>query len=724
MRPLTGKVRFEWQIQQQDVGDRVIFMPPYVEKGKTKTTLILLQIIDDNPSQPIDQTVKRWITIQTKRDDDSGNPDVYQVSISSSAYTLPAAVQITPELNDCRAEPPDWKKPCKDLVAQILTPPDDIIAQKEWVRLEAVNLQDPDAVDLICTSIRCIPDRTSRSFNDDVRWTWTIVKGGGRFLKGNVGRFVIYEAPQQETEVEIEVRIDNPYGLQCSDDVPPPDKIKLRIVKPGIRMELTDSTWLPLGGTAANTVTKRSYLVYKDGDTWVDARPHMCRIHKFELLNTTTESGFCLNGGNHNDTSLDLWIPEGANHECSDEHPFAGRAEKFYQKAETKRPVREYTLTVECEDYGAWAFLRSTVNAPYESVPWKRSEVPRVVEGFALGGPFGVLPVMSPGLVNEQGDNRVTIPFDADENRIADATRHNDRGRAADRDQDNQPVGEGPGDGLSNYEEYRGFLTKGTHNRTDIRRKDLFIHDQHNLGLGYFVNASQLRCHLIDPAEYNGDNVRQVNFNRGYASRCAQHGLHLVNINLGAGTLGYTPGCQTNSRTALDDSTPIGPPKYVLQVRVDRSKHFRLQNLAIGHGIVIAIPVATEDLSATIAHELGHAVSMEHHGDTDVSTISVMSTTGTQRRLMVIAAGGVTSGREDCLMRYNYSNYWWRDPTAVPIVLWPAGSGTIRLTFEADGRPINTFCDSAVGTGVNAGGQAGGNASRGDCRGQIHVSDE
>ncbi|UCF09435.1 MAG: hypothetical protein JSW65_05050, partial [Candidatus Bipolaricaulota bacterium] len=220
MRPLTGKVRFDWQIQQgegdfveigcvspvkQEVGDRVIFMPPYVEKGKTKTTSILLQIIDDNPSQPIDQTVKRWITIQTKRDDDSGNPDVYQISISSSAYTLPQAVQITPELAECRAEPPDWKKPCKDLVAQILSPPDDIIAEKEWIRLEAVDLQDPDAVDLICTSVHCIPDGTSRSYNDDVRWTWSIVSGGGRFVKGNVGRFVIYEAPQEPTDVEIQV---------------------------------------------------------------------------------------------------------------------------------------------------------------------------------------------------------------------------------------------------------------------------------------------------------------------------------------------------------------------------------------------------------------------------------------------------------------------------------------------------------------------------------------
>jgi hypothetical protein len=34
------------------------------------------------------------------------------------------------------------------------------------------------------------------------------------------------------------------------------------------------------------------------------------------------------------------------------------------------------------------------------------------------------------------------------------------------------------------------------------------------------------------------------------------------------------------------------------------------------------------------------------------------------------------------------------------------------------------MCTNATGTGVNAGGDAGGNATLGDCRGQIHVSDE
>lgn len=739
MRPLTGKVKFEWEIKEgkgdfveigcmtqtkQDVGDRVIFMPPYVEKGTQTTTRILLQIIDDNPSQPIDQTVKRWVTIKTERDDDTGNPDVYKITISSTAYTLPSPVQITPELNDCRAEPPDWKTPCKDLVAQILSPPDDIIAQKEWVRLEAVDLQDPDAVDLICTSIRCIPEMESRSYNDDIRWTWTIVKGGGRFVKGNVGRFVIYEAPLEETEVEIEVSIDNPFAFQCADDVPPPGKLKLRVVKPGIRMELTPSGWLPQGGTAANTVDKRSYLVYKDGGKWVDARPHMCRIHKFELLTTSTEKGFCLNGGPKTDQSLDLWIPEGGSHECSDEHPSAGRAEKFYQKAETKRPVREYTLKVECEDYGAWAFIRSTANAPYESVSWKKADVPSVVETTFAAPLIGVVSVMSPGLKTEYGDNRVTIPFDADENHIADARKHNDRGRAANRDEDVQPAGDGTnGDGLSNYEEFRGFLVKGTHTRTDIWKKDLFVRDQHNLGLGYFPAASQLRCHLIDPAEYDGDNVRIVNFNRGDAtrSRCAQHGLHLRNV----GIAGLTTLGETWSVAGDWDS-----PGDILRVDIDRSKHLRIVNVPFGRGIVLPVVLPKGDISATIAHELGHAVSIEHHGEDDTVWISLKRLTeNSEMRVQYLPPAskhGLTSGVEDCVMRYNYSDYYWNDPKGTVYTRWPVTvpPQTISLTFEADGRPQNTLCTSDKGTGVNAGGDAGGDATEGDCRGQIHVSDE
>lgn len=737
MNNLTGKVRFEWQIQEgegdfveigcmspikNDVGDRVIFMPPYVENGSQTTTKILLQIIDNNPSQPIDQTVERWITIQTKRPDNNGNPDAYQVTISSTAYTLPSLVQITPDLGDCRAEPANWKKPCKDLNPEILTPPDHILAQKEWVRLEAIDFQDPDAVDLYCTSLQCIPDATSRSYNDDLRWTWTIVKGGGRFVKGNVGRFVIYEAPLQETEVEIEVKVDNPYAFQCVDDVPPPHKIKLRIVKPGIRMELTPTGWLPQGGTAANTVDKRSYLVYKDGNKWVDARPHMCRIHKFELLTTSKEKGFCLNGGPKMDESLDLWIPEDDGHECFEDHlfppiltwdpfptiAFAGRTEEFYQKAETKRPVREYTLKVECEDYGAWAFICSTANAPYESVPWKKADVPSVVEtSFALPV-LGVVSVTSPGLKTEYGDNRVTIPFDADENHIADATKHNDRGQES-QDRDSVPAGDGPGDGLSNYEEYRGFLVKEAHTRTDIWKKDLFFHDQHNLRLGHFPAASEIQCHLINPAEYDGDNSRVVNFNRGYATLCAQHGLHLVQNNaLGAGKYGYTSGCWPDAPAVQSDSAPIGPPKHVLDVRINKTA-------------IDAAPHVSID--STIGHEIGHAVTIRHHGNASGGWVEVQTPPGVVAWKYVIAPQGITSGRQDCLMRYNWKDYYWEDAaggTAYPL----PGGGEIRLTFESDGAPSNIFCTRDDGTGVNAGGDAGGDAALGDCKGQIHVSDQ
>jgi hypothetical protein len=673
MTILTGKVRFEWEIQagegdfveigcmtpvKQDVGDRVIFMPPYVEKGKSKTTTILLQIIDDNPSQPIDVTVKRWVTIETKRDDESGNPDVYRVTISSTAYALPSPTMVTPTLNDCHAEPPDWKKPCQDLQAEILTPPDHILAEKEWVRLEAIDLQDPDPVDLYCTSIQCTPSMDSKCYNDDLRWTWSILSGGGRFVKGNVGRFVIYEAPERETDVEIQVSVDNPYVFQCADDVPPPFKIQLEVVKPGIRMELTETSWLPQGGTAANTVEERSYLVYKDGNSWVDARPHMCRIHKFELLETSTEPGFCLNGGKKTDVSYDLWIPEGVGYECSDEHTFAGRTEKFYQKAETKRPVREYTLKVECEDYGAWAFIKSTANAPYESVPWKTADVPK------LNGR---------GLKREFADNRVTIPFDADENHIPD------RGwdsvwtalvRAAipagwalpleadpadpKSDTDPRPASNFAGDGLAAYEEYRGFLSRKNHVRLSQGLKELFIYDPDGLAANAFYTAvTGVPIVYISNDEWTGPGLiansrREINPNRTVARSCgAQHGLHVV-----ADTRNTAP----LSEWGLTDGPGAGGPPGTADPRVNvYTERIRLhiRQLVTNRGgnlnnpltaIQAAFRIAHE-INVTTVHEIGHGSGFRHHNPVD-------------------------AGDKSCVMRY-YTAAEYNDVGDLKLTPWP-----------------------------------------------------
>ena len=71
------------------------------------------------------------------------------------------------------------------------------------------------------------------------------------------------------------------------------------------------------------------------------------------------------------------------------------------------------------------------------------------------------------------------------------------RGKYADskptEDKDSMPAGnQYAGDGLSAYEEYRGFMVHGKHRRTDWKLKDVFIWDRDSMGLGDFPFASGL----------------------------------------------------------------------------------------------------------------------------------------------------------------------------------------------------------------------------------------
>ena len=81
------------------------------------------------------------------------------------------------------------------------------------------------------------------------------------------------------------------------------------------------------------------------------------------------------------------------------------------------------------------------------------------------------------------GTFHVPLPQDEDDNYIADQWQREQHLSSCDglEDEDYKPEGATKGDGLSLYEEYRGFMIMSKHERLNPRKKDLFIYDPDQL---------------------------------------------------------------------------------------------------------------------------------------------------------------------------------------------------------------------------------------------------
>jgi hypothetical protein len=437
----------------------------------------------------------------------------------------------------------------------------------------------------------------------------------------------------------------------------------------GIDLTLCPQPWLP---EASNTVTFTA-RIYKcvPGQGWVYPGP--ARVITFTLHDVSTEKGICLNKGRS--SNPDLWFPRQAGFRVSDDQTVdvlcepqilaaPNPAHKHYRKARTRQAVTEATVTVRSEDFGSWGWIEATAAGCVQ--------IPPREAGAAVACPAGQCC---------QGSNRVKLPRDDNGNNIADVAPQDDGGAAADTDGDTVPPGDGEdGDGLSNYEEYRGFMVLNgaveAHIRTNITDKDLFIYDDAGAGIGHY-GISGFTIHFVRRDHLGGGSRRVINFNRGFATQGVQHGLRLYHDNLG-GDLGYCFG------------TGPGPPKTATRVVVDPAAH-------------VGTPY---DIANTRAHELGHGTNVRHHGEDDVFDDPVSG------RRRINPRGGLTSGNFTCLMRYdNYARYW----------RWSAQRDYRYPRPEAPGV---TFCASKLGTGPNRRPNNRNNrATLGNCRRQLRVND-
>ena len=716
-----ANVRYEWTIvsgeggfirindekpRKKDMGEQVIYQPPDITKeDEVKKIMIIVTAYHDDPTKPpyhdpVSATISMEITrvINEKGPGNENNlevvdpgdiEDYYIYKITVSKEEPIGAPMPFEGLCECLHEHSwDMGTPIK---GEIVYVPDEV-AYGDYVRLEAAG-SDIDRLNLYCipSGENCLEAASiSLDVMDNLIFEWEA--SAGDFPRGKVGREVVWQAPDVEGPVGIKLVIKDEGG-QFKDQWVVFEK-KIFVRKLGIDLVKTPKNWLPVA-TAGTVSHKARIYMCKDGK-WV--YPGRMKFIRFRLKKVSKEPGVCLNYPRNGNRNPDLFFYEEKikdgyiskldktkSNDCPTEilqdndNP---RHEHHYLGTVTRKRGTEAKPIIRCEDYGAIGYLVAEAN---HCVPIPPRDDENATHKDC-----------------KTNSNMVKIPRDDNNNDIADVAPQDDNGAAPNKDEDNQPVGDGyKGDGLTNYEEYRGFIvggyrmvnvsffsipiligTRKRHIRTNIKKKDVFIYDEHNMGTGD-LNKSGLIIHLLfDPDLFNGTGSRVINFNRQRHTGGEQHGLWLRNRNM-PGLYGMS--CGGNN----------GPPRNKTHICINKS-------ICEGAG------EPANRLSNTIAHELAHGLNVWHHGEGGNHNCGGRTHN---------SQGKLTSGVENCIMRYDkYAAGWCH------------GAHHRHSYTNAAGSLVDTtgteFCTSANATGRNNRGAGHvNNAEKGNCLGQFRVKD-
>jgi hypothetical protein len=396
--------------------------------------------------------------------------------------------------------------------------------------------------------------------------------------------------------------------------------------------------WLPRGNwkdlsQAGNSLKIRATLQTKEG------KPTTRKVESFlfDLPSVSREPGVCMNApvyygaapiGEPDDL---YWRP-------------GGGITPAERQLAVPADANAATATLYCRDFGAYGTLHVAAIMEGDS-----GEIP----GHLRGDP---------------ARTDINIPNTEDNSLIATAWKKANKVLDLDDMDDSEELGGylHPGDGLSMYEEYRGFVVRGKHVRTDPRLKTFFVHPKvphADAGLRFLQSISGIQVLRIDADEYHGDNMRIVNFSHGACHIVDQHGVVIVSADIGPHAGGQSP---------------IGPPKYVDKVEMN------LDNPTWRPGYRIT----------TIAHELCHALGVNHHGDGNYwMTFDPSKNPGLPLAddINVAVQQGECSGDQTCIMRYRSADFVERakgDPRSLAAYGLPEPDGT-------------SLCITDAGTGVN-----------------------
>jgi hypothetical protein len=795
---LNGRVRFEWHIINGDgrfvllgslpaalmaFGDQAIFMPPvlpFPEKGgdTTHVTNILLHVIDDNPGQPQDAKQNRIVSITIKRK--KTDPDYYIVDVTSKdKYKLPTVPKTTDAPGSCNIIPKKSWEPDTDLAKPIIELPgvegNSTIINGQWLILKVANKEDKDKLRASCKSSSTPPCIVSgainRNYSDNIAYKWWVKEGEGKFITGNgnnfsntvatTGGYVLYEAPsnlngKNSMSITINCKPLNPDGGVRNDGDIAAGTLSFTVYQGGIKIAPADITWLPEEKNNVMLKSSLNYPTVAGGITvWNPAPAHFKRIHFFELFKVSNEKGICMNDPlpDKAKKTRDLLLkPEDGKEVFDDEFTKEKPENKdYFLQAKTVTPLTETSLTVYSEDYGSYGFLRSFANTYNKTGGKPATEKPNpgnkrsTDEPIYISVPLTQPEAQHPSLTMGRGkfdhpDNRVSIPRDVDENRIADNGWMNREGTKLlpdppfmKNDDDNLPEGDKVnGDGLTNYEEYRGFMylkattvktgtevvmmDKPTHVRTNHEIKTVFVrnNDPDVLKTDLYKEISGLEVIDINAVQYFSDEIRIVNFNYNTvdAHLVDQLGLHLRNGGLHSGLLGIA-NTKTKDPARPNDVIDVVVYRDKVQKHVDEI-NAKVDKFNADAEARKKKPggykhlIMKEKMAAVVAHELLHANGVWHHGEGD-EKLDVSHD----------AMNGLRSGDTSCVMRYDNTGTLIKDTT-----YFPEAPGTKICTTHL-GNSYNKPVEIPKGKKKTEMVERGyGNCApgRGNCTNQIHIT--
>jgi hypothetical protein len=520
-------------------------------------------------------------------------------------------------------------------------------------------------------------------------------------------------------------------SLEVSISPTPPSRARL-VLEPEASYRSGDDSWRPLCSASeskAGNSLKVNWRIEEEGGD--PAKPTKISRVVFSLLNTSKEPGVCMNYPLQPmlPADFDLKFASGAESSPAEERASDGQKLKL---TSTKVDARKGTIAVDCFDSGATGVL----------VAEAELEDGRVVKAT----------------IGDSSESQLMIPdFEPGVSWIATGWRNKHAaGKKDDADDEDFPKGDGQrGDGLTVWEEYRGFWVGGRWDGDcDPKTKDLFVDNPlrgvTQGGIWMFASITELRIHdLLTKDEHRADRV--FNFNRGSRPHLVdQHCLVIAKGGLEDKTEGAAVAAASLA-TAVSGVDFPGPPKNTKEVSylsimlvppLDRAEvEAKLQRFA--------------RVDWAICHELGHGLGIRHHGDKDggfstwtfhknaagepINTINgkdvivkdeqtgkfmiptdFMSplTEGKPWEIWIGEPNGQMSGNDTCVMRY-----------VLPSMYRSKTDPNVFYFFRNEDKFGNRLCSSPEGTGVNLASRkpqaryGDADQGRGDCAHKFVVSD-